>query len=75
MKMIKPSLIDSITVPLYNKVLISTTNKKKISARAMNEKANNKLILAMQGELVFEAAEDSTTDELPDGDVRLAWEN
>ena len=41
----------------------------------MNEKAYNKLILAMQRELAFEVVEDSTTDELPDGDARLVWDN
>ena len=71
MKRIKTALLGSITVPPQEKLLKSTTDKKT-SVIAMNEKAYNKLILVMQGELAFEVVEDSTTDELPDGDAHLA---
>ena len=39
----------------------------------MNE--SNELILVMQGELALEVVEDSTTNELPDGDTHFAWMN
>ena len=38
----------------------------------MNEKA---LILAIQGELAFEVVEHLITDELPDGNAFLEWDN
>ena len=75
MKKIKPTLIRGITVLPHDENLNSTTDKKKIAAIAMNKKAYNELILVMQGELAFEVVEDLTTDELPNGDARLAWNN
>ena len=47
MKQIKPALIGGITDPLHDENLNSLTDKKKIVARAMNEKAYNELIHAM----------------------------
>ena len=75
MKKIKPALNGGITVPPHNENLNSTIDKQKIAARAMNEKSCNELILAMQGELMFKLVENSTTNELPDGDASLVWDN
>ena len=74
-KKIKPAMIGTIKVPNHNESLNINMDKEKIAARTMNERAYNKLILAMQGELTFEVVEDSTTNELPDGDINLAWMN
>ena len=40
---------------------IQWLEREKIAARSMNDKAYNKLILAMQYELAFEVVEDTTT--------------
>ena len=63
MKKIKPALIGCITIPPHDETLNSTNDKKKITAKAMNEKAYSELILAMRGELAFEVVDNSTTDE------------
>ena len=71
----KPELIGTIEVPNYDESPKINMDKKKIAARPMSERDYNELILAMQGTLAFEVVEDSTINELPDGDAHLAWMN
>ena len=74
-KKIIPARIGTIELTNYDESLNINMDQKKVTVRTINERAQNKLILAIQGELAFEVVEDSASNELPDGDYHLACMN
>ena len=51
------------------------TEKLLTKAREANEKAYNDLILACDGDIGFNIVDTAVTNDLPDGDAKLAWKN
>ena len=49
--------------------------KVLMQVRDLNEKAYSDLILSCEGEISFAIVDEAVTDDLPDGDARLAWIN
>jgi hypothetical protein len=65
---------DGLKVPKWNEDLGDTAEgKKKESLREANQKAYDELILAMYDETCFNLVDEARTDDLPDGDARMAW--
>ena len=61
-------------IPKHDKVLKDTeTDREKEKLRKANEKAYCELILSCQGPIAFNIIRKCTTNDLPTGDVFLAW--
>ena len=63
--------------PKHDAALDETTadGKKDKQAREANEKAYNDLLLSCEEEVCFGAVDEAITEDLPDGDAKLAWDN
>ena len=70
-------LMGETEVPKHDLVLDETdaVQKKLIEARKANNNAYNDLVLACSGDIGFAIVDEATSEDLPDGDARLAWIN
>ena len=73
----KEILMGSMVAPKANEIIDETTDAGalKAEARELNEKAYNDLVLACTGEIGFSIVDEAVTNDLPEGDARLAWTN
>ena len=73
-KKCKEVLLGTVTVPKASDTLNETTDSEKIKAREANENAYHNLILANAHQVAFNLVDQAVSDELPDGDAKLAWD-
>ena len=71
----KDVLLGTETVPKADDIIDDKDDvgKKLLQARKNNSMAYSALVLACQDEVSFGAVEEVQTEDLPDGDVALAW--
>ena len=73
-KLFKEVLQGKIKVPAASDVLDETTDKEKLQYRKANETVYDELILAMTDDVCFNIVCNATSQELPDGDAKHAWD-
>ena len=73
----KGVLLGTTTVPIDSDVIDETTASGKVmaEARIANEKAYNDLLLSCEEEISFGAVDEAITNELANGDAKMAWDN